>query len=952
MSETPDDETLPAPERKRPSLDAPDTVLEALAEKTGLVSRVHLRDDDSGRVATAGKAMESGDAAPEGRGNYKLLGEIARGGMGVVLRGHDTDLGRDVAMKVLSKDLAGRPEVVQRFVEEAQIGGQLQHPGVVPVYELGLMADDRPYFTMKLVKGRTLAALLADRKSLDEDRSRLLSIFESICQTVAYAHSKGVIHRDLKPANVMVGAFGEVQVVDWGLAKVLGSGGVADELRAQQTQLTVIETVRSGPGSSGSDSLAGSVLGTPAYMSPEQANGDLEKVDERSDVFALGAILCEIFTGKPPYVETKKERVIVQAARARLDAARERVEAANADTELKELCLECLTANKSARPRNAEEVARRVQEHLSSLEQRAHDAQLAAERERIEATEQRRRQRLTLALAATVVIALVGLGAGVRFVEKQGAAREAAELASVREAVDEARGRASELSDEERYAEALEVARGALDRVTGSRADVAEERASLERLVAQVEGRVAEQGRRADLSARNAALLARCDDLRMMQIEANFGFSDLDLPERLDEMYAEAFRDYGIDLDREDLLATMETLRASGIAVEAGLALDDWAAVRRPIHGAASFEVEAVTALAFDLDPDPARTRIREALLAWDEERLLELARSEDLTALPPSTIWVLSQGLRGLNVLPGRGWVFRLDTPASRELFRVVREGVSRHPADFLLNFRFGELLYDLGHAKEAVAYFMAARSVRPDNAAIHGLLGDALNELGDSTMAWRAYKRFTELRTDVPRIHGFVAQYALFSGEFEVAVESFGRLIQSGGASPTQRFLRDVARSYAGEVPLADVVDRALRTDQDDDLDGWAAWALVAHPDPRQRDPERALAIYDDHPEWDPVETPVGQLLARLHGGREREALELVRRCEVENVGTGPGRTIREFVAAGAHYRLGNESEARRHLAIAEKLWDEMRYFGTEASERSSLGVLAKEVAELIGD
>ncbi|MBK7877008.1 MAG: serine/threonine protein kinase [Planctomycetes bacterium] len=256
------------------------SVLQILGEKSGFASKVLLSDADS--EAGASPIVDPAAAAklvPQGRGNYQLLGEIARGGMGVILKGHDTDLGRDIAVKVLSKEMAARPTIVQRFIEEAQIGGQLQHPGIVPVYELGLMADDCPYFTMKLVKGRTLAALLAKRKSPAEDRGRLLAIFESVCQTVAYAHSKGVLHRDLKPANVMVGAFGEVQVVDWGLAKVLRRGGVADEKRAKESLHTVIETVRSGPrgsggsGSSGSDSLVGSVMGTPAYMAPRAGAG-------------------------------------------------------------------------------------------------------------------------------------------------------------------------------------------------------------------------------------------------------------------------------------------------------------------------------------------------------------------------------------------------------------------------------------------------------------------------------------------------------------------------------------------------------------------------------------------------------------------------------------------------------------------------------------------------------
>src|SRR5262249_48162285 len=150
-------------------------------------------------------------------------------GMGAVLRGRDVDLGRDLAMKVLLRSHQDRPELVRRFVEEAQIGGQLQHPGVVPIYELGALADRRPFFTMKLVQGRTLAEFLRSRSSPGDGLPRLLSIFESVCQTMAYAHARGVIHRDLKPSNIMVGNFGEVQVLDWGLAKVVRQDGAYEQ---------------------------------------------------------------------------------------------------------------------------------------------------------------------------------------------------------------------------------------------------------------------------------------------------------------------------------------------------------------------------------------------------------------------------------------------------------------------------------------------------------------------------------------------------------------------------------------------------------------------------------------------------------------------------------------------------------------------------------------------------
>ena len=198
-----------------------ESVLERL---TGDSARVLLRDPGGDE---APPLLPSGGTTRHGR--YRILGEIARGGVGIVLRGRDMDLGRDLAMKVLRDDHAGNAELTQRFVEEAQIGGQLQHPGIVPVYELGVDDERRPYFTMTLVHGDTLARLLERRGAPAEDRTRFLRIFERVCDAVGYAHARGVVHRDLKPANVLVGSFGEVQVVDWGFAKVLTRGGVADE---------------------------------------------------------------------------------------------------------------------------------------------------------------------------------------------------------------------------------------------------------------------------------------------------------------------------------------------------------------------------------------------------------------------------------------------------------------------------------------------------------------------------------------------------------------------------------------------------------------------------------------------------------------------------------------------------------------------------------------------------
>ena len=152
---------------------------------------------------------------------YELNTEIGRGGMGVVYRARDTALDRDVAVKLLAERYPADSPVAQRFLSEARITGQLQHPGIPAIHQVGTLADGRPFLAMKLIKGSTLETILKRRPDPSAERGRLLAIFEAVCQALAYAHSQGVIHRDLKPSNVMVGAFGEVQVMDWGLAKVL-----------------------------------------------------------------------------------------------------------------------------------------------------------------------------------------------------------------------------------------------------------------------------------------------------------------------------------------------------------------------------------------------------------------------------------------------------------------------------------------------------------------------------------------------------------------------------------------------------------------------------------------------------------------------------------------------------------------------------------------------------------
>ncbi|PHS18331.1 MAG: hypothetical protein COA78_02350 [Blastopirellula sp.] len=393
------------------------SVLRTLGQTIDL-PRVALRDsiEEGPDSVIRPKSSEMPITNPDSR--YRLDGEIARGGMGAIIKGRDTDLGRDLAIKVLLDDHKDKPEIVQRFVEEAQIGGQLQHPGIAPIYELGQFADKRPFFAMKLVKGKTLSAILSERENANADRGKLLGIFEQMCQTMAYAHSRGVIHRDLKPANIMVGAFGEVQVMDWGLAKVLPTGGVADEKKAHTklNDVSIIQTLRSvgsdAPGTfgtQGSETQMGSVMGTPAYMPPEQALGEIDHLDERADVFGLGAILCEILTGQPPYVGTDGNSIYRQAARGKLGDCFERLDACEADVELIALTKHCLELEPEDRPRDAGVLAEQVVGYLESVENKLRETERAKADALIRTEELRRRNKLAIT-AGTAIVAVLVIG--------------------------------------------------------------------------------------------------------------------------------------------------------------------------------------------------------------------------------------------------------------------------------------------------------------------------------------------------------------------------------------------------------------------------------------------------------------------------------------------------------------------------------------------------------------
>lgn len=280
----------------------------------------------------------------EAGSRYEIKSELGRGGMGVVYRATDLDLHRDVAIKILRKEFVSVPEAIQQFTNESSIMGRLQHPGIAHVYQCGFASDDRPFHAMKLVNGKTLCHYLRQRSKGHEPKVPLLAVYSAVCQAMAYTHSQQVIHLDLKPANIMVGPFGEVHLMDWGLARSIVPSGQQDTDHYSLDETSDFESDDSNH-----------VHGTLRYMAPEQARA--EPVDKRTDVFCLGSILCEILTGHPPYSGKDRVKVLAQAQCAILAPALKRLDKCNADPTLIRLAKNCLHPAREDRPDDARTVA-------------------------------------------------------------------------------------------------------------------------------------------------------------------------------------------------------------------------------------------------------------------------------------------------------------------------------------------------------------------------------------------------------------------------------------------------------------------------------------------------------------------------------------------------------------------------------------------------------------------
>jgi tetratricopeptide (TPR) repeat protein len=593
----------------------------------------------------------------------------------------------------------------------------LQHPAIPPVHDYGALPDGRPFLAMKLIKGRTLEELLRQRADSAAERGRFLAVFEQVCQAVAYAHAHTVIHRDLKPGNVMVGSFGEVQVMDWGLAKVLTEKAVPGAADTDPAE-TVAGTIIHGSDADGSDASftqAGSILGTLAYMPPEQAAGEIGKVDQRSDVFGLGAILTVILTGEPPYRGPDAEIVRVMAIRGDLAACLARLDGCGAEPELVALCKRCLAFASAERPRDAEAVAEEVAGLRAATEERARAAEMERAAAAVKAAELRKRRRWQAAVAGVSVMILALLGIGAWWLDRQRAEREKERAVAAERDRQEAKAALAQ----------AEEALGAGDLVA---ADTA---------LALAESRLGEGDSPADLAtllvtAKRDRHLVR--DMREIEdLGWTPGFLGAPDPAPMAKRFQAAFTRYGLDV-AADPGAAADAVRASRVSAALVKGLSEWFCVEpdRP-H---------LRQILDRFDPDADRMAIRSALQAGDEGRVRALVKALDGSKVPA---W-FAVPVGSHRMVP------------KEDGLRLMAAAWRTHPTDFFLAYRCALRLWGTGEDRsgEVLAWARVTVALRPDSPFAHNLLGNAWRAKRNWDEAEACFRRAMELGRKYPKYSG----------------------------------------------------------------------------------------------------------------------------------------------------------------------------------------------------
>jgi serine/threonine protein kinase/Flp pilus assembly protein TadD len=700
-----------------------------------------------GDAASSGEAMAR-DEVLGTLGDFRIVREVGRGGMGVVYEAEQVSLHRRVALKVLPFAGTLDPRQLQRFQNEAQAAACLHHTNIVPVFFVGC---DRGvhYYAMQFIDGHTLAEMIRQQQPVAvrppgatplttaypppdaagsagiatepvagqatqasggsgrgrEYFRRVAGLGLQAAEALDHAHQAGVVHRDVKPGNLLLDGRGHVWVTDFGLAHVQSGASLT---------------------------VTGDLVGTLRYMSPEQALAKRVVIDHRTDVYSLGATLYELLTLRPAFDGCDRQELLRQIAFEEPLAPRRTDKAI--PKELETIVLKAMEKNPAERYGTAQELADDLRRFLEDKPIRARRPSWR----QVAVKWARRHRGAVWATAAVLLVAVaVACGFGVWRLQQRAVAEREAEVALQE---------ADRLQQEEKWPEALFTIRRAEPLLnTGLLGD------GLRRRV---------QERLEDLK-----MVDRLEQIRLQTAAVKDGHFDA---AQADPAYAQAFRAYGIDVTALSAEEAGRHIRARGIRVELAAALDDWAAVCRVTRDKGEGTWKEMLALARAVDPDEIRNRLRDARERSDVQALKGLAVPGVADKLPPSTLVLL-------------GWNLA-NAGAVEQAVAVLREGQRRHPANFWINHDLALWLVMSrpAHLEEAVRYYTAAVALRPLSPGVHLNLGNALADKGQQDEAIAEYHEAIRLKKDYPEAHYNLGVALKDKGQLDEAIAEYREAIR----------------------------------------------------------------------------------------------------------------------------------------------------------------------------
>jgi serine/threonine protein kinase/Flp pilus assembly protein TadD len=718
-------------------------------------------------------------------GDFRLLREVGRGGMGLVYEAVQISLNRRVALKVLPFAAALDERLLQRFRNEAQAAAGLHHTNIVPVYFVGCERGVH-FFAMQLIEGRTLAAVIHELRGNPGEPGTIVpgghpgheatgsvetvaaglstegpnkgkAYYRAVAQLGAqvalaleHAHERGVIHRDIKPGNLLLDGRGTPWVTDFGLA----------HLQHAEASLT----------------MTGDLVGTLRYMSPEQALGKRVPIDHRTDVYSLGATLYELLTLRPAFAGSDRQELLRQIAfeepprPGRLDR---RIPA-----ELEIIVAKAMEKNPQERYATAQELADDLRHFLE-------DRPIQARRPTLVQRLRKWRRRHKAVFAATAVCLLVSLAAlagSIGWVARDRAAQRAGTQREVSVALRDA----DFWQQERRLPEALLAARRALALLAANPFE--------ETLHQTVRTRVAE-----------LELVEKLENVRLEQSGIKDGGFDRELA---DSLFGTAFRDFGLDVEALRPEEAGGRIRRTTVATELASALDYWAWIRRRLKGPDDVSWKKLLGVARAADVDAWRTRLREAYQREDWQALRALADSAEVFRLPPATLLVL-------------GLALRADQQAGNQVAAFLQQVQRRHPGDFWVNF---DLAWNLKRSKpsqveEAIRFYTVAAALRPQNPGVHINLGEALHARGRLDEAIAECREAIRLKKDFAFAHHNLGVMLRARGRLDEAIAAYQQALLLKKDAPQTYW--SLGRALKDKGRLAEAMaayQQAARLEKDD--------------------------------------------------------------------------------------------------------------------------------------